>query len=82
MLHQCTRDCDCRQNGIFNCSCPRRFSDPTANWGWDSYRGRYVYGYSNYTFTAADSPYDLPVYSVLNQAARHDSDLILLLSLE
>ncbi len=68
-----TRDCECRQNGIFNCNCPRRFSDPTANWGWDSYRERYVYGYSNYTFTAADSSYDLPVCSVLNQAARHDS---------
>jgi len=64
-----TKECDCRKNGVFNCSCPRRFSDPTANWGWDSYRERYVFGYSNYTFTAADSTHDLPVFSTLAQAA-------------
>jgi len=69
-----TKDCDCHNTkGIFNCNCPRRFSDPTANWGWDSYREKYVYGYSNYTFTAAESPNDLPIFSTLTQAARHDS---------
>lgn len=68
-----TKDCDCRKKGIFNCDCSRRFSDPSANWGWDSHREKYVFGYSNYTFTAADSPYDLPIFSALAQAARHDS---------
>ncbi len=68
------KECDCwRRRGIFICGCNRRFSDPTANWGWDSYRKRWVYGYSNYTFTAADSPHDLPIYSTLAQASRHDS---------
>jgi len=68
-----TKDCDCFKRGIFTCSCPRRFSDPGANWGWDSHRECYVYGYANYTFTAADSPHDLPIYSTLAQASRHDS---------
>jgi len=30
------RVCDCRTKGIYNCECPRRFSDPDARWGWDS----------------------------------------------
>ena len=68
-----TKDCDCRKKGIYTCSCPRRFSDPTANWGWDSYREKYVFGYSDYSFTTAYSPYDLPIFTTLAQAARHDS---------
>ena len=68
------KECDCwEKHGILTCDCPRRFSDPDANWGWDSYREIYVYGYSNYTFTAADSPNDLPIFSTLAQASRHDS---------
>ncbi|MFW6135095.1 MAG: hypothetical protein ACOC5R_05915 [Elusimicrobiota bacterium] len=67
------KDCDCwEKKGIITCNCPRRFSDPSANWGWDSYREIYVYGHSNYTFTAADSPHDLPIFSSLAQASRHD----------
>ena len=50
------KECDCwEKHGILTCSCPRRFNDPDANWGWDSYREKYVYGYSNYTFTAAEA---------------------------
>lgn len=68
------KECDCWETkGILTCSCPRRFSDPTANWGWDSYREKYFFGYSNYTFTAADSNHDLPIFSTLAQASRHDS---------
>ncbi len=67
------KECDCHRRGIYTCSCPRRFSDPDANWGWDSYRERYVFVYANYTFTAADSPNDLPIFSTLAQASRHDS---------
>jgi hypothetical protein len=68
-----TKECDCHKKGIYNCDCPGRYSDPSANWGWDSYREKYVYGYSNYTFTTANGPYDLPVYSTITQASRHDS---------
>jgi len=65
--------CDCRKNRIFSCSCPRKFSDPDASWGWDSYREEYYYGRTLYAFTAVDSPYDLPVYLNFFKAYRHDS---------
>jgi len=65
--------CNCREKGVFNCNCKRRFSDPQASWGWDSYRNEYFYGYSIFSLTAAGSPNDLPVYVRLASAARHDS---------
>jgi len=71
--HYGIKECDCIKQGIYNCKCKRRFSDPDANWGWDSYRERYIFGYANYTFTAANSPHDLPIFSTLAQASRHDS---------
>jgi hypothetical protein len=65
--------CDCKSKGIYNCRCPRRYSDPEASWGWDSYRGCYFYGRHLYELTAASSPYDLPIYLKLVSARRHDS---------
>jgi len=65
--------CDCRKSGNWKCSCKRQFSDPDATWGWDSYREKYYYGRTLYMFTAADSPYDLPVYPRLVKASQHDS---------
>jgi len=67
------KSCNCKQR----CSCPRRYSDPEANWGWDSYRDRWVYGYSVYELTAADSPNDLPILMATAQASRHDSVMAL-----
>jgi len=29
------KNCDCSKQGNYCCSCPRRYSDPDANWGWD-----------------------------------------------
>lgn len=65
--------CDCWKRGIFRCHCLKRFSDPDASWGWDSYREQYFYGRTLYVFTAADSPHDLPLYLNLFYAQRHDS---------
>ncbi|WP_096181371.1 DDE transposase [Effusibacillus lacus] len=65
--------CDCRKKGNWKCSCERQFSDPDADWGWDSYREKYYYGRTLYMFCAADSPYDLPVYPRLFRASWHDS---------
>jgi len=67
--------CNCKSKGIYDCTCPRYFSDPDASWGWDSYREKYVYGRTLYELVAADSPYDLPVYFKLAQCQRHDSVL-------
>lgn len=67
--------CECRSNGIYNCKCSRRYSDPDARWGWDSYHEQYFYGDTLFSATASDSPYDLPVYLRIAQAPRHDSVL-------
>jgi len=71
--HYGVKSCNCRSNGIFNCTCPRRFSDPDAKWGWDSYREQWFFGSTIYGITACDSPYDLPIYLKSVQASRHDS---------
>jgi len=65
--------CSCRKQDVFNCQCPRRYSDPDASWEWDSYREEYYYGRGIYAFSAADSPYDLPLYLLFHKARRHDS---------
>ena len=67
--------CSCTDNGIYNCDCLRRFSDPCANWGWDSYNGCYFYGYSAYIMStySVDHKVDLPLFLRVVDAKRHDS---------
>jgi hypothetical protein len=55
------------------CDCERRFSDPEADWGWDSSHNIWFYGYTGYDITAAGSKHDLPIYIGMGQASRHDS---------
>mgnify|MGYP001011239796 CR=1 FL=1 len=71
--HYGVKACDCRSKGIYNCTCPRRYSDPDATWGWDSYREQWFYGDTLFNVTASDSPNDLPIYLRIVQASRHDS---------
>jgi hypothetical protein len=71
--HYGVKVCDCKSNGIYNCKCPRLYSDPDATWGWDSYREQWYYGDTLFCITASDSPYDLPIYLRKAQAQRHDS---------
>jgi len=73
--HYGVKVCDCKSKGIYNCKYPRRFSDPDARWGWDSYREQWFYGDTLFNITASDSPYDLPIYLRKAQASRHDSIL-------
>jgi len=71
--HYGVKVCNCRSKGIYNCQCPRRFSDPDAKWGWDSYTEQWFFGNTLFNVTASDSPYDLPIYIRMAQASRHDS---------
>ncbi len=71
--HLGKRVCSCRKQGIYQCSCPRLHTGPTANWGWDSYHERWFYGHTMYCITAAGSMNDLPLLIHLTQASRHDS---------
>ena len=65
--------CDCEGKGIYHCHCPRRYSDPDATWGWDSYREQYYLGDSLFAFTATGPDHDLPIYLRTVEARRHDS---------
>jgi hypothetical protein len=71
--HYGVKVCDCKSKGIFDCKCPRLYSDPDATWGWDSYREQWFYGDTLFCITASDSPYDLPIYLRKAQAQRHDA---------
>jgi len=68
------KTCDCVSKGIYNCNCNRRFSDPDACHGWDSYHEVWYYGHCGY-FLVVYNPnlkLDLPIYLRLVQAQRHD----------
>ena len=69
------RVCNCKDNGVFNCSCGRRFSDPNAAWGWDSSKEVYFYGYMGYFLSTYnnDLKLDLPLYFRIVDARRNDS---------
>ena len=73
--HYGKKVCDCRKNGIYKCSCPKKFSDPNATWGWDSHKNQFFYGYSGYFISTynKDLKVDLPLYLRLVEASRHDS---------
>jgi len=68
------KTCSCASKGVYNCNCPRRFSDPMARWGWDSYHEAWFYGYSGYFLSVynAELKTDLPVYLRLVDACRFD----------
>jgi hypothetical protein len=52
------RVCQCPRET--KCDCERLFSDPTATWGWDSYRNQYFFGYRMHAIVAAAQK-DLPL---------------------
>jgi len=68
--------CDNRaQPRAEHCACARRFHDPQASWGWDSYRERYVYGHGLYELTAYSlrQACQLPLVINVLDNHRHDS---------
>lgn len=65
--------CNCKLKLGERCDCPRKFSDPIATWGWDSYNEQYFYGHTFHGFTASDSFYSLPIHIKCVSASRHDS---------
>ena len=69
-----TKVCSCVSKGVYNCACSRRYSDPNARWGWDSYHESWFYGYSGYFLSVYNSQLktDLPLYLRLLDASRFD----------
>ena len=70
--HYGVKACECKD---FKRSCPRRFSDPNATWGWDSHNAQYFYGYTGYFISCYNKnlKLDLPLYLRFVEAKRHDS---------
>jgi len=69
------RVCNCKDEGINNCSCYRHFSDPDADFGWDSDIEKFFFGHTLYSYTYYNSKYktDLPMHIRFLNARRHDS---------
>ena len=63
--------CDCASKGVFRCSCPRFFSQPDCDIGWDSSRNLYYSGYDLYLMS--DTRRDLPLFPLFHPASKHDS---------
>jgi len=66
-------NCDCYENGIFKCDCPRYYSQPDCNVGWDSSRNCHFSGYNLYIYTEASSYNNLPLFAQPFKASEHDS---------
>ncbi len=69
--------CLCRKDRIFKCDCDRFYSDPTANWGWDSYREVFYFGHTYYQHLVSSSGHDLPIHLTIGQASESDFTLSL-----
>lgn len=67
------RICNCRERGISDCTCARKYSQPDCDWGYDSHRKYYFCGYDLYLLTDSSSGHDLPIFGLLGPASRHDS---------
>lgn len=67
------KTCNCKEKGIYRCDCARRYADPDARIGWDSFEKRWFFGYTFYVITAASSYHDLPMLLRAAEAQRHDS---------
>ena len=66
----CKKTCSCDTS----CLCPRKFADPLAKWGWDSFHERWFYGHTAYLLSAHNKELklDLPVYMKFAEAQRFD----------
>ncbi len=59
-----------------HCTCARRFHDPLASWGWDSYRECYVYGHGLYELTAYSLRHTCQLPLVINVLDNHRHDSV------
>jgi hypothetical protein len=64
------RTCDCPKQS--RCDCPRRYSDPDANIGWDSHREQFFYGHHLYEVVASNRKHDLPLALRLDPGSTSD----------
>lgn len=65
--HRC-----CACEGKTRCDCPRRYSDPSATWGYDSYRETYYFGHHFYEVGVYADGVDLPLHVRIDPANETD----------
>ena len=67
--------CKCRESGIYNCKCDRRYPAFDASYGWDSDLNTWFYGYTLYTLSTYNKELhiDLPLHLRFLDTRRHDS---------
>lgn len=66
------RICSCKQEGKHRCKCPRKFSDPDAQWGWRTRPRGYFYGYRMFQLVCPSEHHNLPISITLSGAKRHE----------
>jgi hypothetical protein len=66
------RVCKCREEGIYDCDCPRYYPDATADWGYDSYRDCYYFGHNLYQHVVSTNGHDLPLHVSITRASETD----------
>jgi len=62
--------CDCPDDK--RCDCPRFYSDPDAEWGWDSHRNQWFFGHHFYEVSCSQSGHDLPLAITIGPGNRSD----------
>jgi hypothetical protein len=67
--------CNCRENGIYDCDCPRYYSDAAADWGYDSYRDCCYFGHTYYQHIVSTNGHDLPIHVSISSASETDYTL-------
>ncbi len=68
--------CNCREQGIYDCKCPRKFSDKDAQWGYDTLQG-WVFGYRYYQLVCSSGKHDLPLYITMASCNTHEGTMFL-----
>ena len=69
--------CNCHKQGIYKCDHSRFYTDPTANWGYDSYRDCYYFGHTFYQHVVSTQGHDLPIHVGIGPASETDFTLSL-----
>jgi len=66
------RLCTCHEDGEGRCDCDRTYSDPSARWGWDSYRERFYFGYRFHALVVRIGSIEVPLHIMLDGANTAD----------
>ena len=70
--------CNCLvEENLRKCDCPRLYTDPDSDWGYDSYRKVFYYGDTFYQLCYSSKGHDLPLHILCGPASETDYTLSL-----